>query len=151
MKYQKRITTIEGAIKELTEIQDLFSHGFNMQLLQSRMDEIFDFYFVQIKACMLLALEKNPASQITYCTAINSVRYFEVHIHVDSSGATIFIGKEMLGVPTQAKDFQDREANKTYYWSQTSADRLIEAFTLLQLYFNHLNNENLYKQNGTIS
>ncbi|SDG72624.1 hypothetical protein SAMN04487996_12287 [Dyadobacter soli] len=113
------------------------------------MDDIFEYYQSQIKACMILAYEKNLTSKAVYVAGINSLRYFEMQIIGADGVKTFYIGQDShIGLPIMRQRFQASYRESDYKWNLRSVTILTEALKDLHLYFDHLNDENLHK-NGT--
>lgn len=147
---KKPIATISDAIKEVEKMQKSYYYGYfdkvTRELRDARMDELFDYYQKQIKAFLLLAFKRNLTSRVTFSVGINSLRYLEMHIHSEGTLSTHFLGD--IGIPIRVEKFKEINSDGSSYWGEYSGTRLIEVFKTLQLFFNHLNDENLYKKNG---
>lgn len=138
------ITSIRAAIAELEYFPDM-----NPSLWQERMDDIFEYYQSQVKACMLLAFEKNLTSKVVYAAGINSLRYFEMQIICEDGVKTFYVGRDShIGLPVLPQRFHASFHGSGYKWNLRSVALLTDALTDLHLYFDHLNDENLHK-NGT--
>lgn len=143
---KKPITNIQEAIKGVEKVQKSAYYGYfdkaTRDLWELHMDELFDFYQKQIKACLLLTFKKNLTSKVTYSAGINSVRYFEMYILPEGTTTPHFISH--IGIPIRADRFKGMDGR----WGEYSGSELIDAFKMLQLFFDHLNDENLYKKDG---
>jgi hypothetical protein len=138
------ITSIRAAIAELDYFNDM-----NPSLWQERMGHIFEYYQSQVKACMLLAFEKNLTSKVVYAAGINSLRYFEMQIICEDGVKTFYVGRDShIGLPVLPQRFYSNYDGSGHKWSLWSVKLLTDALTDLHLYFDHLNDENLHK-NGT--
>ena len=139
------ITSIRAAIAELGYFPDL-----NPSLWQERMDDIFEYYQSQVKACMVLAYEKNLTSKVVYAAGINSLRYFEMQIISADGIKTFYVGRDShIGLPVLPGRFHAVFQESGYKWNSWSVELLSDALTDLHLYFDHLNDENLHKNEST--
>lgn len=110
-------------------------------LWQDKMDDIHSFYLAKIKVFICLALKKNLTSKIVYEIGINCVKELNLSIY-DPVLKKTYYPVDVSGIEILSSSFQFGRKR----WDEYSCELLCHRFADLQVYFDHLKDENLHKK-----